>query len=64
VLILLLVIAPLAAGAPWIARVLVRWAWSPFVVGLGVLLKSRMGLFIASAFVWLGIVFIMNKFVI
>jgi hypothetical protein len=59
-----LVIAPLAAGAPWIARVLVRWAWSPLVVGLGVLLKSRLGLFIASAAVWLGISFTTIKLVV
>jgi hypothetical protein len=60
----LIVVAPLAAGAPWIARVLVRWAWSPLVVGIGVLLKSRMGVFIASAFVWLGIAFTTNKLVL
>jgi hypothetical protein len=60
----LIVVAPLAVGAPWIARVLVRWAWSPLVVGIGVLLKSRMGVFIASVFVWFGIVFIINKLVL
>jgi hypothetical protein len=59
-----LVIAPLVGAAPWIARVLVKWAWSPLVVFFGYMVKTRLGLFIASAFIWLGINFSTIKLVI
>ncbi len=59
-----LVFAPLSAAAPWAARVFVRWAWGPLVTGIGYLLKTRMGLFLLSAFVWLGINFTTIKLII
>lgn len=46
-----------AAGAPWIVRMAVKYGWGPGIVGIGFLLKSRLGLFIATAFIWLGINF-------
>jgi hypothetical protein len=50
-----LIVVPISAAAPWLMRMLVKWAWGPLIVGLGYLLKTRIGLFIATAFVWLGI---------
>lgn len=52
-----LVIAPVAAAAPWILRKFVQYAWGPMLVGLGHLFKTRLGLFIATAMVWMGINF-------
>lgn len=53
-----------AAGAGILVRQLVKYAWGPLVTGIGLLLKSRLGLFIASALVWLGINFTTIKLVI
>jgi hypothetical protein len=56
---------PLAAtAAPFLIRMLVKYAWGPLIVGLGHLMKSRLGLFIASSFVWLGINFATLKLIL
>jgi hypothetical protein len=59
-----LVVPAAAAAAPWIVRAIVRYAWGPLVTAIGYLLKTRMGLFILTAFAWLGINFGTIKLVI
>ncbi len=52
-----LIVVPVAAAAPWMVRKFVQYAWGPMLVGLGYMMKTRLGLFIATAFLWLGINF-------
>jgi hypothetical protein len=52
------VLAPvISAAAPWIVRALGRWLVVPLVTVWGHLVKTRLGLFILTAFAWLGINF-------
>ncbi|NLC36806.1 MAG: hypothetical protein GX772_10260 [Alcaligenaceae bacterium] len=44
-----------AAAAPWIVRMLVKYAWGPLIVAIGHMMKSRLGIFILGAFLWAGL---------
>lgn len=59
-----LLIPAAAAGAPWIIRMAVKYAWGPLVVAIGTLMKSRLGMFILAAMMWLGINFTTIKIII
>lgn len=59
-----LVVIPAAAAAPWIIRMLVKYAWGPLIVAIGTLMKSRLGMFILAAMLWLGINFTTLKIII
>lgn len=59
-----LVIPAAAAAAPWLIRMLVKYAWGPLIVAIGHLMKSRLGMFILAAMMWLGINFTTVKIII
>lgn len=59
-----LVVVPAKAAAPWIVRMFVKYAWGPLLVAIGSLMKSRLGMFILAAFMWLGINFTTIKIII
>lgn len=60
----MLAIPAAAAGAPWIIRMAVKYAWGPLVVAIGTMMKSRLGMFILAAMMWLGINFTTVKIII
>lgn len=60
----LLAVPAASAAAPWIIRMAVKYAWGPLVVAFGQLAKTRLGMFLLAAMMWLGINFTTVKIII